>query len=304
MSEFFQGGRGGGRLLIYLVLIVGGFLFISGAFVIFATKKGGSSETEAQPIQPVVVREVAPVQPASQMVEVIVPARDIPQGEALQISNFVKVSRPSVGLPLNAVRSYEELQGKYARYWLAALQPVTANAITKEQPVNVVADSIPKGYRAVTISVSATSGVEGWASPGAQVDVQWISDALGERTVVLLVQNAKVLSAERRVDTNAAANNGANPVPTTVTLLVSERDAQKISLAAVSGSIVLHLRGTEGAGKASGSTSTLSVNDVLHGRSSHERENRQVQGTLKIHGSDGKVDEVAIIDGKIMKKVN
>ena len=298
---------GGSRLTLYFVLLAGSFLFLCGIILAVSMKKGDSGATPeavsvSQPA-PAAQMQVALQKPtAVPMVEVIVPVRDIPQGEALQVSYFAKVSRPANNVPQNCVRSYDELRGQFARSTLRALEPVSYNLITREQPINIVADSIPKGFRAVTINVNATTGVEGWASPGAQVDVHWISDALGERTATLLVQNAKVLSAERQVD--AANQDPARPIPTTVTLLASERDAQKISLAAAAGTLVLHLRGVEGSGKASGSPSVLSLKRVAKGESDDALRRGRIQGRAKITREDGTVDEFAVIDGKLMNKVN
>ncbi len=307
MADLSKNSRNKARLLVHVVLLAGSFLFFCSILIAVvlkhnaANKDSGDKATAStssydQPSATTKSEQAVPIQ----MIEVLVPVKDIPQGEPLQVSFFAKVSRPIGGLPQNVVRNYDDVKGKYARTFMPALEPVVQNRITAQQPVNIVADNIPKGYRAVTINVNATSGVEGWATAGAHVDVHWVSDVVGEKRVVLLVQNVKVLSAERQGDPSVQPDP-ARPIPTTVTLLVTDRDAQKISLAASSGTIVLHLRGAEDV-KGTGDVSSLSLKDVMQGRDP-EAAKKKLQGTVKITNPDGSVEEIAVIDGKLMNKV-
>ena len=292
------------RFVIYATLMLGSLLFLLAVVIFVVMNESGKNEQASSAPQvkapsKTVIKQVSdPVQ----MVEVVVPVRNISQGEELQQNLLAKVSRPVSGLSNDAGRNYEDLAGKYAKVSLTALEPVNLSDIGTEQPVNIIADKIPNGYRAVTISVNATTGVEGWASPGAMVDVHWLTDINGKKAVVLLVQNAKVLSAERQVDP-AAASTVLSPIPTTVTLLVSERDAQKVSLAVTAGSLVLHLRGAD-SGKVTSPEAVVTEDDMNRGRNGDAGTNKRVDAVVVIKRPDGTVEELALIDKKLMTKVN
>jgi len=232
-----------------------------------------------------------PVQ--TEMTEVLLPVRDIGADQQLDPSMFIRVWRPKAGLSDDAIRNFEDLRGKFSRMALKGQMPVSRSAVSEEKPLNEVIANIPDGFRAVSINVNATTGVEGWARPGAHVDVHWITDTNGKRASRILVQNAKVLSAERRVDPKADANQ---PAPTTVTLLVIERDAQKVSLAQTAGSLVLHLRGANDV-KASSSNGSLTIEDLL----GHEQDPRgAVEGVARVRRPDGTFEEFSIVNGKVI----
>lgn len=194
-----------------------------------------------------------------EMAPVIVPIRDIKKGEKLDPNLFQVATRPKLSTPLTAINSSDFVRGGYAKSLLIKNQPVTQEMVEGARALNPVIASIQPGYRAVTISVNATTSVEGWATAGAFVDVHWISTENGEPYATLLVDNAKILSAERAVENQ---KSGGQPVPTTVTLLVSERQAKKVSLASTKGALIMHLRGTEDINKPA-LTTTLTLKDLI-----------------------------------------
>lgn len=289
----FRIARPARRTRILVITALGLFWAVVLATVMLVSY-GKSTASEKPQIAKVVVEKQAPLE----MVEVLVPIQPIEEGRVLEPALFIRVKRPKIGLAADAVVSFDELRGTYARSPLAPHQPITKGALTRDRPANPVIANIPEGHRAVTINVSATSGVEGWARAGAHVDVHWVSDILGERTVTLIVTNAKVLSAERQIDPHSEP--GA-PVPTTVTLLTSERDAQKISLASTGGSIQLHLRGSADTGKVPGSVTSLTFRDLL-GKGSNDGTGNAIEGVATVRGANGKLEQWAVIDGKIMRR--
>lgn len=231
-----------------------------------------------------------------QMVNVLVPVAEIDAGRALDPSMFRMVEKPAVAVSEDAIRSFEEIKGLYPRTVLPSNQPLVRDLFTAVRPPNQVSAKIPVGFRAVTINVNATTAVEGWANPGASVDVHWIANVTGEQTATLLVQNAKVLSAERQVEGQAVGPGVA--VPTTVTLLVSDKDAQKISLASTQGALVLHLRGATDSGQTSSTTGVLTFKDILQTRKADVAS----QGTIRLRNNKGEIEEWVMINGKLTKK--
>ena len=238
-------------------------------------------------------------EPQIDMVDILVPVQLIESGVALEPTMFRFESRPKVGLSQRIVRSFDEIQGYYARSIIPPDQPLHGDYITKVKPNSSVTANIPEGYRAVTIRVDARSSVEGWARPGAKVDVVWATTIRGDPAVTTIVQNAKVLSAERQTDSNGqgASSNGAQvALPSTVTLLVTAQDAAKIQLASTSGTLSLSLRGDVDV-KQTDSTRSLTIKDLLGGANG-EMDTKK-EGVVRVKKADGKYEEYYLKDGKL-----
>ena len=188
------------------------------------------------------------------MVEVIVPLEAIPPGATLEPKMFHRVKKPDVVVGPDIIRDFEDIKGLYSRGVLVAGQPVHRDFLTSLQPVNALTASIPPGYRAIAISVDAISSVEGWAQPGARVDVIWVTRDLGSQMAYVIAPNAKVLSANKRAEgSQAGSSSSEGETPQTVTLLLSVRDAMRVRLASLNGRLALVLRGAEDAGLAKSS---------------------------------------------------
>lgn len=180
------------------------------------------------------------------MIQIIVPLDSIAPGSTLEPSMFHRVRKPEIIVGPDIIRDFEEIKGLYSRGVLVAEQPVHRDFLTSLQPVNALTASIPNGYRAIAISVDATSSVEGWAQPGARVDVIWVTKDFGSQMAYVVAPNAKVLSANKKAEgARLDAKNSEVEVPSTVTLLLSVRDAMRVRLAALNGRLALVLRGVD-----------------------------------------------------------
>jgi pilus assembly protein CpaB len=278
-------------LIIMNFLCVMFLVACGGVFIFFY-----SAPTEAK--QPPVTTLVVEKEPALKMVDVLIPLRMIDSGEALQPAMFKQEPRPEAAVSERIVRDFSELNGSYARSVIMPGEPLNRDYLTGVRPTNVITSNIPEGYRAVTISVDVKSGVEGWARPGARVDVAWTSTLLGKPGLTVIVQNALVLSAERQL--NANAEPGA-PVPSTISLLVSAKDAAKIQLASTTGQITLSLRGDRDHGKGTG-FSDITVYDLLGRGSPEDGAGDSVEGFARFSHGDGKTEEMVIINGQLIRK--
>lgn len=224
------------------------------------------------------------------MVDVLVPVKEIKAGTALTPNLFRIEKRPLVATSGRIVRSFEEIKGYYARSLIVPNQPLHRDYITSVRPTNVITASIPEGYRAVTIRVDARSSVEGFVRPGAKVDVVWTSRIRGKPGISVIVQNAKVLSAAR--STEASLKPG-QPIPSTVTLLVTAKDAAKIELATQTGKLSLQLRGDADPGRGS-DVGTVTIDD-LYGGGTQNRRRQNADGVVEI---DGK--KWLLVNGKLV----
>ena len=196
-------------------------------------------------------------------IEVLVAKRDIEPNALLEPAMFRNEERALDSLMPGTLTDYEALKGQFAKTKILANHPLQADYLTPTRSLNPVMQQIPKGYRAVAIRVDKITSVEGWIEPGSIVDVAWIADLAGKRSLVPLVENVRVLSLEQ--STNVKSSPGSS-APTTVTLLARSRDVHRIQLASSSGSLSLSLRGTDDV-ESDGSTA-ISLGDLIPGSAS------------------------------------
>lgn len=293
MKGFNRGSQS--RLPIILAASIGVFGVMIIAIALASLKKSGevAQADSDKRDRVVVVEKEAPVE----TIDVLVPVQEIEQGKKLEPQMFRVDKRPKVSVGQGAIRSFEEIKNQYSRSIIPANSPLSREFMTTIKPANRVISSIPAGSRAVTISVDALSAVEGWATPGALVDVQWIADIEGKRQAKIIVYNARVLSAERQVEGDPQQQQQGAPIPTTVTLVVTERDAQRISLASMTAGarLMLLLRGANDAGKGSASDGPLTLKDLTDSPSSE----KDYDGILRLKNPDGTVKEITIKSGKL-----
>jgi pilus assembly protein CpaB len=95
--------------------------------------------------------------------------------------------------------------------------------------------------RAVAVRVNDVTSVNGFAVPGARVDVLATGNVSGseEPSTITLLQNVAVLASGQRIERSAS---GEPQNATVVTLLVPLEDAEKLALAAQEAHIQLVLR--------------------------------------------------------------
>jgi Flp pilus assembly protein CpaB len=195
---------------------------------------------------------------------VLLATAEIPAGARLTPGMFRIDSRQVSEVEPLFVQDPEELADSFARLVIAQNTPLLRSAMTKTPASSDITARIPVGFRAVAIPVNVLTGVEGWVRPGATVDVVWSTQQGQQLLVSTIVENAKVLSVERTLESDQSAKQEPAAVPNHITLLVSPADAQKIQLAKASGSLNLSLRGAQDSG-ALGS-SVLTSEALLVGR--------------------------------------
>jgi Flp pilus assembly protein CpaB len=178
------------------------------------------------------------------VVDVIVPLRDMKAGSELDPAFFGVESRPETSVSSKTLRNIENIKGKYAAFDIISGQPLLVDFVTDRRPSTVIQNRIPEGFRMVTIRVDATSSVEGWARPGARVDVTWIGAQSGEPVAKVVVEAAEILSYNGGAGSAEGSSNQEEGVgaPSTVSLLVTKDDSLKIQLSQTTGRLSLSLR--------------------------------------------------------------
>jgi pilus assembly protein CpaB len=142
----------------------------------------------------------------------------------------------------------KKLLGTVVRYAITAGQPVTRGSLVGPQDRGFLAAALGPGMRAITVPVNASSSVAGFIFPGDHVDMvlnQTVSGG-GEgpplKVSETIIRNLRVLATDQRI--TEKDDDGKTQVKTfsNVTLEVTPRIAEKISVAQSIGTLSLSLR--------------------------------------------------------------
>jgi pilus assembly protein CpaB len=227
-----------------IVLLVGALL-IAGVTAIMAKNMfSGASAPQAE-------AAAAPV-PAGP--EVLVATRTLPVGTIIDAAAFRYQPWPQ-GLVQEAYYTRGEpggdpqsLVGTVVRNEISAGQPVTQGAIVRPGERGFLAAALGPGMRAVTVAVSATSGVAGFVFPGDRVDLVLTQEVTGGgdgaplRASETIIRNIRVLAVDQRLDARGPDGNQVATPSATVTFEATPRIAEKIAVAQTIGQLSLSLR--------------------------------------------------------------
>jgi len=143
----------------------------------------------------------------------------------------------------------QALVGTVVRNAISAGQPITQGSLVKPGDRGFLAAALGPGMRAVTVAVSAASGVAGFVFPGDRVDLVLTQTVNGGgdgpplKASETIVRNMRVLATDQRTD-NKVGDDGKSVVQTfsSVTLEATPRIAEKIAVAQTIGQLSLSLR--------------------------------------------------------------
>jgi pilus assembly protein CpaB len=142
----------------------------------------------------------------------------------------------------------KKLLGTVVRYPITAGQPVTRGSLVGPQDRGFLAAALGAGMRAITVPVNTTSGVAGFVFPGDHVDLVLTQQVAGGgegpalKVSETIIRNLRVLATDQRI--TEKDDDGKTQVKTfsNVTLEVTPKIAEKISVAQSLGSLSLSLR--------------------------------------------------------------
>lgn len=142
----------------------------------------------------------------------------------------------------------KKLLGTVVRYQITAGQPVTRGALVGPKDRGFLAAALGPGMRAITVPVSATSGVAGFVFPGDRIDLVLTQNVTGGgdgpalKVSETIIRNLRVLATDQRITDKDDDGKTAVTVFSSVTVEVTPRIAEKISVAQSLGSLSLSLR--------------------------------------------------------------
>ena len=145
-----------------------------------------------------------------------------------------------------------KLLGTVVRYPITAGEPVTQGSLVAPGDRGFLAAALGPGMRAVTVPVSATTGVAGFVFAGDRVDLMLVQTFLQQTPdgkeieddgVETLLENLRVLATDQTTE-KTTDENGKTVVSEfrTVTLEVTPRHAEMIAVAQSMGTLSLSLR--------------------------------------------------------------
>ena len=202
----------------------------------------------------------AAVQPVETGPKVMVATRALPVGtiitadsfryqpwpkELVEEAYFIEGAAPAEGA---ATVSTDELIGTVVRNAITAGQPITKGSLVRPGDRGFLAAALGPGMRAVTVPVSALTGVAGFIFPGDRVDLVLTQNIAGPggpplKVSETIMRNLRVLATDQRSN-NVVDANGNTVVRKykLVTMEATPRIAEKITVAQSIGTISLSLR--------------------------------------------------------------
>jgi pilus assembly protein CpaB len=226
-----------------LVLLIGALLVAVTTAVMAKNMFSGAAAPQAS---------ATPVVPAGP--EVLVATRSLTVGtiidaEALRFQRWPDgLVQPAYFIKGKPGVNPAELIGTVVRNEITAGQPLTQGALIKPGERGFLAAALGPGMRAVTVPVSATSGVAGFIFPGDRVDLVLTQTVAGGgegqalKVSETIIRNARVLATDQRMDVKGEDGKPVVHNSSTVTLEATPKIAEKIAVAQTIGQLSLSLR--------------------------------------------------------------
>lgn len=141
----------------------------------------------------------------------------------------------------------QKLLGTVVRFAITAGEPVTQGALVSPKDRGFLAAALTPGMRAITVPVSMQTGVAGFIFPGDRVDMMLTQtvgggDAGGLQVAETILRNLRVLATDQTTDQQVVDGKTQVRVSGTVTLEVTPRIAEKVTVAQTLGTINFALR--------------------------------------------------------------
>lgn len=171
--------------------------------------------------------------------KVVVAARDLELGNALDPSMMQTLDWPTGGVPAGATNDPKSLEARVIRTTVMRGEPILEGKLAPIGTKGGLSAVIDSGKRALTVKVNEVIGVAGFALPGNYVDILVNVQDEREKSVSKIVLERILVLA---VAQEAARDETKPKVVSAVTLQVTPEEAEKLDLARSIGSLSLVLR--------------------------------------------------------------
>ena len=179
------------------------------------------------------------VQAAMSTQPIVVAARDLDLGTALDASMLETVRWPAGSIPVGSMSDPRFLDARVLRVSLQRGEPVLEGKLTPTGATAGLSALIGEGKRAITVKVNEVVGVAGFALPGNYVDVLVnIRDDQESAVSRIILEHILVLAVAQEKNRDESKPKVVNAV----TLETTPEQAEKLDLARSIGSLSLVLR--------------------------------------------------------------
>jgi len=187
--------------------------------------------------------------PAAPQKSVLVARGGITRGQILKPQDFSWQVWPEGGIDKNYIlsgsRTAESFAGWVARDPFAAGEPISEAKIVSPGSRGFLAAVLGPGMRAISVPVTATSGISGFVFPGDQVDILITHQLTGagsndtqHKAAETVLHDVRVIGIDQKLD----SKNGEALVAHTATLEVTPKQSEMIAVATEIGKLSLSLR--------------------------------------------------------------
>lgn len=224
-----------------MVLLIGALIIAIGtAFAARSMFAGaGAPQTEAAP-------------PVPKGPKVLVAQRGLPTGTIITADSISFQMWPEELVQdayfIDGESDVQSLIGTVVRHQITAGEPVTQGSLVKPGDRGFLAAALGAGMRAVTVPVSAKTGVGGFVFPGDRVDLVLTQSVKGEdggegiKASETILSNIRVLATDQSTTQETVEGKTVVRAFRTVTLEVTPRIAEKVAVAQTLGTLSLSLR--------------------------------------------------------------
>lgn len=222
-----------------LVLLLGALIIAIGTAMAARSMFAGSSAPQAQAAPPV------PTGPKVLVAQRSLPVGTIITADAVGYQQWPKelVDRAYF---IDGEADMKKLIGTVVRNQISAGQPVTRGSLVSPGDRGFLAAALGAGMRAVTVPVSAKTGVAGFVFPGDRVDLVLTQSVKNEtadlKASETFLRNVRVLATDQSTETAIVDGKTVVRAFRTVTLEVTPRIAEKVAVAQTIGTLSLSLR--------------------------------------------------------------
>ncbi len=218
--------------------------------------------------QRTVEAEAAPMPPPPIQKSVLVASGDLTRGQILKPTDLAWQMWHDGGINhayiQKGTKTIEDFAGWVARQPFGPGEPITEAKIVSPGSRGFLAAVLRSGMRAVSVPVTATSGISGFVFPGDQVDIL-VSEtfpapgdngnALPRKGAETVLHDVRVLGVDQKLESKA----GEAVVAHNVTLEVTPKQSEIIAVASEMGPLSLSLRSLTA---AQGEETALDSSDV------------------------------------------
>ena len=176
------------------------------------------------------------------VVPVVVAAKDIPEGAAIDRVLVTTAMWPKTTIPAGAYSSIDSVVGRVVRVNVFVGEPIVPGRLAPTGTGPGLELKIPAGQRAMAVRINDVAGIAGMIQPNSRVDILVnIGDPSTNKQVAkLFMENMRVLAIGTEIQRDASGKPISAP---TVTLAVTPEQAERLAVAMNQGTIALVLRG-------------------------------------------------------------